>query len=515
MDKVRQILLLHAKGVSNREIARQMQVSKNTVNGYVKTAKADGMKVRDLARLEEPVLAYRMTGGEPSYKDARYERLKARLPYMAQEIKRNHVTLNRLWEEYRTDEPDGYALTQFREHYRRYMSAHVKNTTALKDLYRWGEKLQIDFAGDGVQYVDKETGEIKRLELIVAVFPASDYGYALAIESQKTEEVVRAIVSALRFFGGVPQILVPDNMKAMVTKTDRYMPTINTLCADMSAHYGMSILPARPYKPRDKPSVENGVRVLYRRILAPIRDMVFTSREELNEEIERLLLAHNGKRMQNSDYSREELFVSKEKPALMPLPENDFEVIHHSQHKVGINGYIYYGHDKHYYSVPHEFTGQEVKVLTTLTLVRIFHGDRCIATHERNTRSGGYTTVEEHLASHAQAYRRYSPDYFISLADKALPELGEVFRRMFGDFRIPPETFYKGCQGLLHYQKTTAPALFKQACEIALKRGVCKYLFIQQLIDTECKGVQQPSDLCSESDFESPPPHENIRGDYK
>lgn len=508
MHKIKQLLRLHLEGVSNRKIASLLGINKGTVNDYVKRAKADSMPIEELLNLEDPILEHRMTGGSPAYPDQRFEDFKARLAYLEQEMERPHMTLKLLWEEYKEERPDGYSLTQFRYHYKQHVKAQ-KPTTVLSGTYVGGEKLFVDFCGDTMQYVDVETGEIIKVQMFVACLPATDYGFALGVPSQKSEDFIYAITSCFKALGGVPRIIVPDNLKAAVIKTDRYEPELNRMLEDMANHYGCAVLPSRPYRPRDKSLVEDHVKLVYRRVYAELRNEMFYSLEELNKAVAEKMLAHNRKRMQQHPFSREEHFLAIEKPALKPLPPTDFEIRCYADLKVGVNGCIYLGRDKHYYSVPYMYIGQKVKVIYTRTQVKVFSGPECIATHQRDYAMGRYTLVREHLASHSLAYRDRSPEYYIARGEKAMDELGEVMRYMFATATVPPETFYRGCEGLLHLQRTTDPVLFRKACEAALLYENYRYGFILQLVKSGCKGL---AEIDLERQPVMPASHRNIRG---
>jgi transposase len=512
MSKIKQLLRLHLQNESNRKIATALGMNKETVNRYVLLARADSMSIEDLLRLEDPELEHRMNGGSPSYPDERFEHFKELLPRLEKEIKRPHVTLIKLWEEYKSDYLNGYSLTQFRYHFKQHSKAQ-KTGTVLRDLYIGGEKLFVDYAGDTMHYIHIETGEIIKVQVFVACLPATDYGYALAVPSQKSEDFIYALTRCLKAIGGVPKIIVPDNLKAAVTKTDRYEPDINHIMEDMANHYGCVVIPARSGKPKDKSLCEDQVKLVYQRVYADLRNEAFYSLEELNRAIAVRMQAHNRKRMQQYPYSREEHFLAVEKPALSPLPATDFEIRSYGSLKVGVNGCIYPGHDKHYYSVPHPYTGRQVKVIYTRTLVKIYDNEEgtCIATHTRDYKQGHYTLVREHLASHAQAYRDRSPDYYIGRAGRAMTELGEVIRSMFTAATVPPETFYRSCEGLLHLQQSTDPVLFRKACEIALLHQNYKYGFILKLVESKCSGWEETHPV---TDVYPTPPanHLNIRG---
>jgi hypothetical protein len=231
--------------------------------------------------------------------------------------------------------------------------------------------------------------------------------------------------------------------------------------------------------------------------------------EELNRAVAEKILAHNRKRMQRLPYTREEHFLATEKPALRPLPDTDYEIRSRTELKVGMNGFIYLGRDKHYYSVPHLYTGQKVQVIYTRTLVKVYCKGEAVATHSRDYKPGVYTVVEEHLASHAKAFRDRSPDYYISRGEKVMEELGALITKMFETAKVPPETFYKSCDGLLHLAKNTDPELYKQALETALQYHIYRYGFVQQLVKSKCEGLDAHN---AKSKPVMPPTHKNIRG---
>lgn len=511
MSKIKQVLRQHLDGVSNRQIAANLGLNKETVNKYVRKGKEDNMKVIELLELDDPILDHRMTGGNPAYVDRRFEKFKLKLPYFEDQMGHKHVTIKRLWEEYILENPDGYQLTQFRFHYKQNTKAKARPSTVLKDLYNPGEKGYIDFAGDRLSYVDIETGEIISPQTFVASLPCTDYGFALAVPSQKSEDFIYALTCFFQDIGGVPKILVPDNLKSAVTKTDPYEPVINKVLEDMANHYGCVTIPARPYKAKDKSTVENHVKLVYQRVYAELRNITFYSLKELNVAIAEKMMAHNRKRMQQHPYSREEHFLAIEKPALKPLPEKAFEIKSYTTLKVAVNGCIYLGRDKHYYSVPYQYIHQSVKVIYTRTLVRVFKGEECIATHPRDYALGKYTLVSDHLASHSKAYRERSKEYYINRASTIMTEFGEVVRYMFLTASQPEEVYYKGCDGLLHLSRATDPMLFRRACEAALKHQRYNYLFINNLVKSRCSGLDELDTSPLES-FSPPSGHRNIRG---
>lgn len=510
MSKIKQMLRLYQNGVSNRQIATELSMNKETVNRYVNQAKTDQLSIKELLKLDDPVLQYRMTGGHPAYPDERFEKFKEKLPYLEKEMANRHMTLKLLWEEYIVENPQGYSLTQFRYHYRQHAKAKVKApSSVLKDLYVPGEKLFIDFAGDTMEYTDRETGEIIQIQVFVACMPATDYGFAIGVPSQKSEDFIYALTACFQALGGVPKIVVCDNLKSAVTKTDPYEPQINRIMEDMANHYGCVVIPARPARPKDKGLVENQVKIIYNRVYAQLRNTKLFSLAELNCAIAEKMLVHNRKRMQQHPYSREEHFLATEKPELRPLPRDKFEVRHYTTLKVGLNGCVYLGRDKHHYSVPHVHIGGQTHVIYTRSLVKIYLKGECIATHIRDYKQGGYTLTRTHLASNTNAFRDRSPQYYIKRGRDVLPELGEIIEYMFATAKVPVETFYKGCDGLLKLQRTTDPGLFKKACETALLYKRCRYGFIASLIKSKCRGIDEISSPGVPEIFLS---HANVRG---
>lgn len=315
MSKLKQVLQWKLDGYSNRKIAELVGLNKGTVNDYVNKANADKLSLKELLRLDDYVLDVRLRGGNAAYPDERFETFKGLLPYFTEQLsdRRNHLTLYQLWLEYKATYPNGYELTQFRYHYRQNTIATKKISTVLSDLHVPGEKIYLDFSGDTMSYVDLSTGAIVKVQVFVACLPATDYSFAIAVPSQRQEDFVYALVECLRHLGGVPKIIVPDNLKAAVIKANRYDPTVNQLLEDMANHYGAVIMPTRPGRPQDKANVEGMVKTIYNRVYAPLRNQTFYSLSELNEAIAAQMKLHNQKSLTHAKSSswplRSQLYV--------------------------------------------------------------------------------------------------------------------------------------------------------------------------------------------------------------
>jgi transposase len=511
MNIIKQVLIGYKNEMSVRDLAAIHSMSPTTVQRYLKIAREDPLGIDSLLQLDDPELNHRFNGGNPAYCDKRFEDFKTRLQYFEQELKHKHMTAQLLWEEYRQDVPDGYSLTQFRYHLKQNIIA-VKPSTVLKMLHQPGAKMYIDFAGDKLSYIDMETGEIIQVETFVAVLPYSGYTYITCIPSQGIEHFLGAVDCAIRFFGGAPRMLVPDNLRSAVKSFDKWSPGITDGLNDLATHYGCCALPTRVRKPKDKALVEDAVHKGYKRIYAPLRNRVFHSIVELNKAIAELLEKYNSRRMQGCDYSRAERFLAGEKQELLPLPRDCYQMKRHAVLTVAPNSFIQLGTERHHYSVPNRLIGYKVEVVFTSSQVRIFHNGSCVATHPRSLRSGGYTYDSHHLPSQTQQYYAYSPQYFIDKGNKYGETVKHVLRELFSVTDRPAELYYRSAQGILALAKETDPKLFNMACGIAVKYDRCSYKFISNLVKSRCQGYLALQDGDMQTENIAPTIHSNIRG---
>jgi transposase len=504
MSKIKQLLHLHSQGESNRNIAKTLGLDKETVNVYVRKIKANSFEIKELLLLEDPVLEGKFMAGSAAYTDERFEVFKTLLPHFEQELKRKHVTRRIVWQEYIVGHPKGYGYSQFCFHLNQMQIA--RNPVAILE-HQAGEKLYVDFAGDTLEYIDIETGEIHKVQVFVATLPYSNYSFVMAVPSQSTDDFLCALSCCLSFLGGCPKILVPDNLKAAVIKADKYEPELNRVMEDFANHYGFVVIPTRVRKPRDKAAVENTVKIIYHRVYAKLRNHKFFSIEDINVAFMEKVREHNQTRMQQRAYSREEKFLAQEKHTLSPLPTTSFEMKYYADLRVATNNCIYLGRDKHHYSVPHTYIGQKVSVIYTRSLVQIYCNGQSIAVHQRSY-GFGYTVVKEHLCSTHQHYKDRSPEYYIKTAKKYSAVLGELIEKIF-EREETPEIVFKRCDGLLYLQRTTEPELFDRACQFALKNNTISYKSLQKIIKNKAY-------LTTETELQenkkSLPKHENIRG---
>ena len=398
MRQIREVLRLRfANELRQRAVAKSLGLSQGTVSGYLSRARAAGVSWPLPADLDDEQLEALLFPPPPAI--AADQRPMPDWAWVHRELRRPNVTLALLWEEYRAGAPDGFGYSWFCDLYRGW-AGRLKPT--MRQTHIAGEKLFVDFAGRTGEVVDGLTGEVIPVQIFVAVLGASNFTYAEAVWSQKLPDWIAAHVRAFAYFGGVARQTVSDNLKAGITKACFHEPTVNRTYADLARHYGTAIVPARPYKPRDKAKVEVGVQVVGRWILARLRHRRFFSLAELNAAIRGLLNELNNRVMRGWGTSRRALFEQLDKPALRSLPPMAYEYAEWKRCRVGLDYHVEIA--KHYYSVPHQLIRQEVEARITAATIEIFHRGKRIASHRRSLRPHRPTTVAEHMPS---AHRRY------------------------------------------------------------------------------------------------------------
>jgi len=358
-----------------------------------------------------------------------------------------------------------------------------------------------------MEITDLKTGKAIPAEVFVAILPASQLTYAEASENQTQESFMRSNERAIRYFGGVPAALVPDNLKSGVIRPDIYEPDLNPLFADFAEYYRTAVIPARARKPKDKAHVENAVKIIYMRVFAPLRNKTFHSLCELNQAIKERLEVHNNKKLTKMTVSRRELFEEVERSELKALPIAPYPLKYFQDDTlVEFNYHVYLKDDKHYYSVPYQNAGIKVKTIYTSRMVEIFKDDVRIAIYQRNRKPYGYTTLKEHMPPDHQLVNGWNPDRFISWAEKKGGSVKEFIQLML-DQRAHPQQAFKACLGVLKLGSSYEDEAMQAVCKKAIEVNNISYRFIANSLKNKTYKIDD-----QDAEDMTIPHHENIRG---
>ena len=505
MIKIRQILRLQSQGLSKLQIAAQTGIARNTLKKYIKEFTSSGLSFEEINELSDKELEDLFVKPEDRPLNERLQILFSLFPAIEKELKRKGVTRQLLWKEYKTNHSDGVGLSQFK-HYFSQWKAQVNPTMHME--HKAGDKLYVDFAGDKLEIINEQTGELKPVEVFVAILGASQLTYVEAVMTQQKEDFIFACENALHYCGGVPAAIVPDNLKSAVSKSSKYEPTLNETFADFAEHYGTTILPARAYRPRDKALVENAVRIIYTRIYVKVKRQQYLTLQDLNAAILTALEEHNNAPLRGRNYSRRQQFDEVERNVLMPLPQLRYELKKHQYATVAKNGHVGLSADKHYYSVPYRFIGKKVKLLYSRSNVEIFYNYERIALHERTKSAYRYTTEKDHMASTHRFVSEWTPERFTSWA-AGIHEDVRLYVLKVLDRKQHPEQAYKSCMGILGFAKNVGNDRLIKACQRALGYGAYNYKTIQKILERELDLRDAPD----ETDQLKMPFHDNIRGE--
>lgn len=500
MRKVREVLRLALKcNIGNREIARSCSISHTAVNCYIKQAKDAGLSYSQVEEIDDSRLKHILKGDQGA--NSNNNRPEPDWEYIHKEYKKKGVTLQLLWEEYKEIHPKGYQLSQYYDLYDRWKK---KLNVSLRQNHKAGEKMFIDYAGQTIPITDRTTGKDKEAELFVAVLGASNYTYLESTWSQGLCDWINSHVRAFEYFGGIPEIIVPDNLKAGVTKACRYEPDINPTYHDLAVHYGTVVIPTRVRKPKDKAKVEVGVQIAERWILAALRNRQFFSLAELNEEIFKLMEKLNNRSFKKLEGSRQSWFETIERNALQPLPQTPYILA--KWKKAGVNMDYHVELNKHYYSVPYRLVNETVEIRYTATTVEIFyHGNR-MASHKRDDSPYKSTTIREHMPKSHQKYLEWTPSSIIKCAGTVGESVTRVVETLLNTQRHQ-EQGYRSCMGIMRLRKQYSNVRLEAACSRALEIGGVSYKSIRSILNNGLDLQPLPA-----SNTTSRIDHENIRG---
>ncbi|MDQ6971563.1 MAG: IS21 family transposase [Mariprofundaceae bacterium] len=499
MRKIKEVLRLKWEvGVTDAAVSRSCHVARSTVADCIHRAQVAGLVwplPDDMNDTRLEALLY------PPPVPSSIQRPMPDWSTVHQDMKGKKVTLFLLWQEYKADHPDGFQYSRFSELYRIWRG---KLTVSMRQTHKAGEKMFVDYAGPTIPIVDRATGAEHPAQVFVAVLGASSYTYAEATMTQGLPDWIGSHVRTFEFFGGVPEIVVPDNLKSGVTKPCRYDPEINPGYADLARHYGIAVIPARVRKPKDKAKAEGGVLVVERWIMAALRNRTFFSLAEANAAIKELLTKLNDRPFKKLTGCRRSQFEELDKPALKALPDTAYEYAEWKQARVGIDYHVDVG--SHYYSVPYQLIKQQLDIRITHSTVECFHKGKRVAAHVR-VYGRGHTTINEHMPKAHQSYAQWTPERIIRWS-RSIGEQTAVVANIIISRRHHPQQGFRACMGLMSMGKKYSNDRLEAACNRAIVTNCVSYKSIKSILKTGLD--RQP--LLEMQATEKTPDHGNIRG---
>lgn len=495
-------------GLSQRQISRSLNIGLGTVSLHLNRAKAAGLRWplpegMDDASLERALFAEQLAPARAGYVEPNYAS-------MHEELKRKGVTKQLLWEEYKQIHGEnGYQYSQYCQRYRDWVLTLKRS---MRQTHKAGEKLFIDYCGPTIPIVNPDTGEVCQAQIFVATWGASNYTYAEATRTQRKADWIQSHVNAFEYFGGTPDVLVPDNLKSAVSKACRYEPVINDSYQHLARHYKTAIIPARPYKPKDKAKAENAVLVVERWIMARLRHITFFTLAELNQQIRFLLDDLNQRPFKKLPGSRQSQFELLDKPAMRALPTERYQLTEFKWARVNIDYHLEY--DKHFYSVPHHLVKHQVDVQATRDTIAVFFKGKCVARHVRSQRQGAYTTDPAHMPQAHRKHDQWSPGRLLNWAKDLGPHVLEMTKAMLAR-KAHPEQAYRACLGLLNLSRRYDIQRLDKACERALAIGSPYVRSVKSILQ---QGIDQLPLPLNEQPTPNEEPacddHDNIRGPH-
>jgi transposase len=500
MRKLREALRLHFElRLSAREIAKSCQSSPSTILAYLGRAKVAKLSWPLSTEMDDDALERLLF---PSEGQPVKGRPAPDYGVIHLELRRKSVTLQLLWEEYREAHADGYQYSQFCDLYRRWAA---KLNPTMRQTHRAGAKTFVDFSGDGLTIADPLTGECQMAPLFVAVLGASNLTWAEPVLAENLPTWLGCHVRAFEFYGGVSEVLVPDNLKSGVTTPHLYEPDLNFAYAELARHYGVAVIPARKRKPRDKAKVEQGVLFAERWILACLRHHTFFSLEEARQAVRKLVDKLNDRPMRRLKKSRRQVFEELERAALKPLPATPYELSQWSSPRVNIDYHVVF--DDHFYSVPHTLVHERVDLRATEAVVEIFFKSRRLISHLRSYEKYQSTTLPEHMPSSHRAHAEWTPSRILEWVKKTGPNAAalaeEILRR-----RSHPEQGFRSCLGIIRLGQRYGPERLERACTRAVRHRAFSYRSVEAILKNN---LDRADDEAVEEQA-ALPPHGNVRG---
>lgn len=475
MRQMRFMLRLAHQGVSAREIGRTLGVARSTVQDAMERAQAAGLGWPVPAEMTDDALE-QLLFARAGVKRGFRRRPEPDLAELACELKKPGVTLQILWEEYAEANPDGYRYSRFCDLFREF---EKRLSPTMRQSHAPGEKVFVDFSGKTLPIVDPRTGEVREAQIFVAVLGASGYTYAEAVWTQGLADWIGAHVRLFEFLGGVPRLVVPDNLKAGVNKASFYDPELNRSYGAMASHFGVAVLPTRPRRPRDKAKVENGVRFAQTCILGRLRKRTFFSLAEANAAIVEACTRINDHVNRRLGVTRRQLFETLDRPALAALPVERYEFAEWRLARVSLDYHV--EHERFFYSVPHALIREEVDVRATQRMVEIYHRGKRVAVHERRFGGAPHATTPEHMPSAHRRYAEWTPDRFRRWAGSIGPNTEGLIIAILAR-RPHPEQGFRTCLGVMHLFKSLDQSRAEAVSARALDIGAFTHRSIASIV---------------------------------
>ena len=502
MRKIREILRLAiGEGLSRRQVAAATGVPGSTVGDHLARARRAGLSWPLPDDLDDARLEARLFG-PPSPPMPSELRPVPDWVEVHRELHRKGVTLALLWLEYREHHPDGFGDSWFCQAYRTWQG-HLD--LVMRQEHRAGEKLFVDFPGMTLPITDPDRGEVWQAELFVAVLGASSYTYAEALPSQELPHWIAGHVHAFEAFEGCTRIIVPDNLRSAVRQAHRYEPDINRTYAEMAAHYGCAVIPARARKPRDKAKVETGVLQAERWILAALRHRTFFSLAEANAAVAERVAWLNARPFKKLPGSRQTMFEAIDRPALRPLPTRPYEYATWKTATVNVDYHVEV--ERHWYSVPYGLVGQPCDVRVTAGIIEVLHRGHRVASHRRSAQQGRFTTLTEHMPEAHRRHAEWTPGRIIAWAERSGPATGRLVSAIMAS-RPHPEQGFRSCLGIMRLGRRYGDERLEAAAARALVIGAHSYRSVESILKAGLDAMPLPGSepVTSIGD------HANVRG---
>ena len=507
MYKIRQLLRLYASGRGSKFISHTTGIARNTVRKYLLHFVSLKITIGDVEAMSDAEVAHAFLIEKPKTDNQRVAELERLLPDLAVRLKKRGVTKKMVYEYYCNQCADAFKHSAFRDRLNAYMA---KSQPSMRIVHKAGDKLFIDFTGKRLSIVDAHSGEVQPVEVFVAILGCSQLTFVIAVASQQKQDFIMACERALHFYGGVPQAIVPDNLKSAVKKAGRYESELNEGFAAFASHYNTYVFPTRVYKPKDKALVEGAVKIIYTTIFTHIDQQVYHDLDSLNAAIMVHLHDHNNTLLTGCSYSRRQQFEELEKGVLKPLNSYLYDPMTTKALTVAKTGYVLV--EQHYYSVPYKFVGKRVKLLYNCTKVEAYSDHELIAVHARSYDKERYIQNEQHLASWHRYPMEWNPEKFISDAAQIDGVVAGYIEKVLARNEYP-EKNYRACQGILNLGKRVGDTRLVNACKRAESFCVYNYGIIERILLSKADYIplEQPGE--QQADQGGMPDHDNIRGE--